>query len=66
MRPVPCKPDCPKRNATCHSWCPDYKKWRVEKDKENEAIYKIKKGERDYYGHCADYANKCRKGRFPK
>lgn len=58
MRPNPCKPDCPKRNAECHSLCPDYKEWRVEKDADNEKINKIKRAERDYVGHCADYALK--------
>ena len=63
MRPSPCKPDCPKRNATCHSLCPEYKEWRAEKDKENEQISKQKKAERDYYDHRADYAIKCAKKR---
>ena len=59
MRPSPCKPDCPKRNAECHSLCPEYKEWRADKDKDNEAINKIKKAERDYVGHCADYYYNC-------
>lgn len=63
MRDSPCKPDCPKRNAECHSNCPDYKKWRVEKDADNEKINKIKRAERDYVGHCADYINRCREKR---
>ena len=66
MKPNPCKPDCPKRNAECHSICPKYKEWRAEKDEENEQINKIKKGERDYYQHRADYAIKCKNKRFPK
>ena len=35
---IPCKPDCPKRNATCHSVCPEYKAYRVFLDKKNEVI----------------------------
>ena len=63
MRPSPCIPECPKRNAECHSLCSEYKEWRAEKDKENELKEKIKRGERDYYGHRADYAVKCAKKR---
>ena len=29
---TPCPPNCPKRNATCHSVCKDYLEWRAEKD----------------------------------
>jgi hypothetical protein len=39
---TPCAKDCPKRNATCHSVCPDYKEWRAKKDRENEAKRKEK------------------------
>jgi hypothetical protein len=45
MKPNPCKPDCPKRNAECHSLCPEYKEWRAEKDKDNEQINKTKTAE---------------------
>ena len=63
MRPSPCKPDCPKRNAECHSLCPEYKEWRAERDNFNEQKNKIKKSERDYYAHRAEYAIKCAKKR---
>ncbi len=66
MKRNPCKPDCPKRNATCHSLCPEYKEWRAEKDKDNEQIQKLKQAERDYRGHCADYSYRCRKSRNKK
>ncbi len=33
MRENPCKPDCPKRNATCHSNCPEYYKF-AEKNRQ--------------------------------
>lgn len=29
----PCKKDCPKRSATCHGICKDYKEFRAEMDK---------------------------------
>ena len=35
MRENPCKPDCPKRSATCHGTCKDYKEWRAELDERN-------------------------------
>jgi hypothetical protein len=63
MKPNPCKPDCPKRNATCHSLCPKYKEWRAEKDRENEQKNKVKQADRVYYEHRADYAIKCAKKR---
>jgi hypothetical protein len=31
----PCKPNCPRRSATCHSECPDYKDYRQSLDDEN-------------------------------
>lgn len=34
--------DCPKRNQTCHSTCPAYKTFRLEKDQESAAIRKKK------------------------
>ena len=61
MKQPPCQPDCPKRNAECHSVCPDYKEWRTEKDADNEKINKNKKAERDYWGHRMDYINGCRR-----
>lgn len=61
--PIPCTPDCAERNATCHGTCPRYARWRTAKDKENEAIKKIKKAERDYYDHRTEYAAKCAKKR---
>ena len=30
----PCKRDCPRRNAECHSTCEDYKKYRVKCDED--------------------------------
>jgi hypothetical protein len=47
MRESPCR-HCkpPKRTATCHSTCPDYKEWRAELDEENEKIKKIKDEQR--------------------
>ena len=35
---IPCRPDCPKRRAACHSVCPEYKDFRVFLDRKNEAI----------------------------
>ena len=46
----PCKKDngdCTKRHVNCHSYCPEYKDWRAELDKENEA----KKDESDYIAY---------------
>lgn len=42
----PCKRDCPKRSPTCHIDCPEYAKFRVNKDKENESIQKQRDAER--------------------
>jgi len=38
----PCKPDCPKRKASCHGGCKDYKDYRVLIDsyaKEKRLVY---------------------------
>jgi hypothetical protein len=63
MKPNPCKPDCPKRNAECHSLCPEYKKWRIEKDADNERINKNKRQDQIYQQHRIEYAFKCQKKR---
>lgn len=42
MRQSPCDA-CEKRNSTCHADCPDYTKWREEKEKEDESRKKAKK-----------------------
>ena len=33
----PCKPDCPERTSTCHSYCKRYIEKRAELDRINEA-----------------------------
>lgn len=38
----PCKPDCPKRSADCHSICPDYRDY----EKARNAEYEKKAAER--------------------
>lgn len=53
MRESPCR-HCkpPKRTATCHATCPDYKEWRADLDEENEKIKKIRDEQRmldDYF-----------------
>lgn len=63
MNDSPCKPDCPKRNGTCHSICPDYKKWRDKKDKENEQINKQKQADWNYTNSRIKYAIKSAKRR---
>lgn len=38
----PCTKDCPLRSATCHSTCPEWKKyeaWKAEDQKKKEAVY---------------------------
>ena len=35
---IPCRPDCPRRRAACHSVCPEYKAYRKYLDEKNEAI----------------------------
>lgn len=42
MIPNPCKPDCPRRSATCHGNCPDYADFRRAKDEYNQKVYKAK------------------------
>lgn len=42
MKRSPCEKNCPRRNETCHSICPEYVKWRKERDAELEQINKIK------------------------
>ena len=41
----PCKRDCPKRTATCHATCPEYKKYAAKKKREREARQAIKEQE---------------------
>jgi hypothetical protein len=33
----PCKPDCPLRNAFCHSECKDYLDWAAENEVKKKA-----------------------------
>lgn len=39
---TPCAKDCPRRTATCHSTCGDYKIWKAKREKQSEEIHKIK------------------------
>ena len=42
----PCKPDCPKRSATCHGNCPDYAEYRQFIDEVNRIRFKEKEQKR--------------------
>ena len=44
MGGAPCL-DCQDRFIGCHSVCKPYKKWRADKDEENEKIKKLKLAE---------------------
>lgn len=40
MKSNPCKKDCPKRSATCHSTCKEYLEFFENNREENEKIKK--------------------------
>ena len=65
MKPAPCK-NCTERYAECHSNCGRYSVWKTEHDLLLEKINEVKKAERDYASHCADYSYRCRKSRNKK
>lgn len=66
MKRPPCKPDCPKRNAECHSTCPEYKTFREEKDIENDKILEKKLSNRSYNEYRSKVIHKCIKKRGNK
>ena len=56
MRKPPCKPNCPKRTATCHSTCIDYVIFdavnefeREQRNKENEVSGRVYEYHRDRF-----------------
>lgn len=42
-----CKPNCPRRSATCHAECPDYADYRRELEEEKKLQYR--QNYADYY-----------------
>lgn len=41
----PCTKDCPLRSATCHSTCPEWKKyeaWKIEDQKQRDKVYEYR------------------------
>jgi hypothetical protein len=51
----------PKRTPTCHSTCPEFKKWRAELDEENAKIREIKEAEKRHTDYCVQGVLKWKK-----
>ena len=66
MKIESCRPDCPERNAFCHSTCEKYKKERSKKDAENDNRWQIIEREMLYADYMIEQKEKCARRRRRK